>query len=384
MLGAMRDPVELCQALVRVESLPGREGAVADLVEAAARDLGFDHVVRDELGTVIAVKQGARSGKTTVFDAHMDVVPATEPERWTRPPFSGIRAEGRVWGRGATDVKGSLAALLVAVGDLSASDLGGRVVVSASIAEERMEGVALGRVLDLWPADRVVICEPTLLRVGLGHKGRASLVVEAEGRAAHTSHPERGVNAVARMIAAAPGLIGLELPSDPLLGPGVMSLVEISSEPFPASSMVPFRCRARFDRRLVRSETRQGVLAELQAVVRGQQGVSVRYHRTELVTYTGVRLEEEVFHPCWVVPPDGELARRAEEALREVGQEGSFHHAPYCTNGACSAGERGIPTIVYGAGSIEDAHVVDEGVDVDQVLGAFEGYRALARRLGQQ
>ena len=97
----------------------------------------------------------------------------------------------------------------------------------------------------------------------------------------------------------------------------------------------------------------------------------------------GERLAEEVFHTGWVLPEDSDLARQASRALRDTGQTGAFFHAPYCTNGSCCAGERGIPSIIYGCGHIRDAHVVDEGLDEEQLLGALRGYRALARALSR-
>ena len=98
--------IALCQALVRTGSLSGEEAAVADIVEARARALDFDEVLRDELVSVIAVRRGQATGPTVLMDARMDTVPITEPERWTRPPLSGEIVAGRLWGRGASDVKG--------------------------------------------------------------------------------------------------------------------------------------------------------------------------------------------------------------------------------------------------------------------------------------
>jgi acetylornithine deacetylase/succinyl-diaminopimelate desuccinylase-like protein len=116
--------IAFCRELVRLEGLSGGEQAVAEAVEREMRALGYDEVGRDRLGSVVGLIRGARSAGTDaapgalLFDAHLDVVPATEPEAWRFPPFSGERAEGRIWGRGATDVKGSLAALVLALGTL--------------------------------------------------------------------------------------------------------------------------------------------------------------------------------------------------------------------------------------------------------------------------
>jgi len=402
--------VSFCQELVRLESLSGREGAVAAAVEREMAALGYDEVRRDELGSVVGVVRaprrrggagagpgggaaaagaeaagaaaaGVAAGPAPVgvlFDAHMDVVPATQPEAWRFPPFSGERAESRVWGRGATDVKGSLAALVVAVGTLDRNRLAGDVVVSAGVGEELVEGLAVTQVLERHAPRAAVVCEPTGLRLGLGHRGRASLVVEAAGKAAHTSRPENGVNAVYRLTEAIARVRAMPRRPDPLLGEGLIELVEISSQPFPGSSMVPYHATARFDRRLVRSETRDGVLEEMRAALAGLAGISVSLHQGRLSCYTGAVFTVEAFHPGWAVEAGSEVARRAVAALRDAGLAHDTFYAPYCTNASATAGERGIPTLLYGAGEIDAAHAVDESVGEADLAAACRGYQALA------
>ncbi|MBT3223032.1 MAG: YgeY family selenium metabolism-linked hydrolase [Proteobacteria bacterium] len=375
--------IDMCQDLVRIPSLSGEERAVAELVEEEMGALGFDQIERDELGSVVGIRHLGHSGPTLVFDAHMDVVPATEPERWGRPPFSGKREGGRVWGRGSTDTKGSLAAMLIAVGTAKASEFRGTLIVSASVGEEAMEGRALGVVLDRHRADVVVIGEPTGLCLGLGHKGRTSIVVEATGVAAHTSQPKNGTNAVYRMNRAIPTLRAIPMLVDDLLGEGIMELVEIASQPFPGSSMVPWACTSRFDRRLVRGETRESVLAQLKEALTPHEGLSARLHRSNLRCYTGVLCTEEVFHPCWALEPDAPIVTKALEALGRASLPITPFYAPYCTNGSCSAGERGIPTLLFGPGHIKAAHALDESVDESQLTGALRGYRALIAALAR-
>lgn len=170
---------------------------------------------------------------------------------------------------------------------------------------------------------------------------------------------------------------------DELLGQGVNELVEIVSSPYRGTSMVPGKCRARFDRRLVRGETRESVLAEMREALAPCAGLAVRYHRAELACYTGHTISAENFFPGWAVSADSQIVRRALCGLAEAGQQPELYAAPYCTNGATSAGELGIPTIIYGAGAIEASHVVDESVSVEQLAGAFRGYQGLARALTQ-
>ena len=375
-----------CQELVRIESPSGGERAVADVVEREMRAVGYDEVHRDELGSVIGVVRGAgapASGTAPadlLFDAHLDVVPATEPETWRFPPFSGKRAEGRIWGRGATDIKGSLAALLMALGTLPRETLPGTVLVSASVGEERVEGLALSHVLARYPAHAVVICEPTGLALGLGHRGRASLVVEAAGRAAHTSRAEHGINAVYRLAEAIARIRRMPPRTDALLGTGHIELVEISSQPFPGSAMVPYRATARFDRRLVRGETRESVLGEMHEALAGLEGLTVLLHEGTLDCYTGRSYTMEAFHPGWAVEPASVFARRAREALEQAGLAAAPFYAPYSTNGT-AAGRLGLPALIYGAGDIRAAHAVDESVAEEELSAAFRGYQALARGL---
>jgi putative selenium metabolism hydrolase len=374
--------IDLCRELVRLESLSGDEQAVAEAVEREMRALGYDEVRRDHLGSVVGEIRGERGGRSVLFDAHMDVVPATEPDAWRHPPFSGEHAEGRIWGRGTTDVKGSLAALVVALGTLPRAEVAGTLIVSASVGEERIEGLALGHVLDAYPADAAVICEPTGLKLGLGHRGRASLVVEAEGKAAHTSRAENGVNAVYRLTGAIERVRRLAPREDALLDRGRCELVEVSSLPFPGSAMVPYHATARFDRRLVRGETREGVLGEVEQALAGLAGLSVHLHAGELRCYTGCAFTVEAFHPGWAVARDAEIARRAAFALESAGLVHEFFYAPYSTNGTATAGAAGIPTVLYGAGEISAAHAMDESVGEDELLLALRGYQALARGLG--
>ena len=385
--------IAFCRELVRIESLSGDERAAAEAVEREMRALGYDEVARDELGSVVGVIRGARGGDADaergalLFDAHLDVVPATEPEAWRFPPFSGERSEGRIWGRGATDVKGSLAALVLALGTLPRAGFAGTLIVSASVGEERIEGLAVSHVLAAHPVRMAVICEPTGLRLGLGHRGRASLVVEAAGRAAHTSQAGApagggsGINAVYRLTEAVARIRAMAPRADTLLERGHTELVEISSRPFPGSAMVPYHATARFDRRLVRGETRESVLAETEQALAGLEGLSVHLHEGTLNCYTGRSFTVEAFHPGWAVAADAAHVQRARQALAGAGLARDCFYAPYSTNATATAGRAGLPTLVYGAGDISAAHAVDESVGVDELLATFRGYQALARGL---
>ena len=371
--------LELCCALVRIPSLSGHEDAAAAFVAAQMAGLGFDEVMTDRFGDVIGIHRGHAPGPTLLFDAHMDVVPVTAPAQWTHPPFGGELAEGRVWGRGAADTKGSLAAMLCAAAGLPQASFIGQIIIVASVHEENLTGAALGHVLDRWPADAVVTGEPTSLRLGVAQKGRVTLVVHAAGRAAHTSRPELGDNAVYKMIDAVNRLRAVPLPGDPDLGPGVLALTEFVSEPLPGNTMVPSGCRARFIGRTMPGETEAAVLDRLRAALSGLEGVTVDIETVRGVCYTGERLEIRDFLPGWRNRPDDPRQTAILAGLERAGLPARTWAAPCGTNASASAGVRGIPSFIYGPGSLEQAHIVDEWVAVDELLAAQQGYAAIAR-----
>jgi putative selenium metabolism hydrolase len=241
--------------LVRTPSPSGEEGAVAVLVRAELERLGYT-VEIDALGNVVGTLD-AGPGPCVLLDAHMDTVGVTDRAAWSADPAGELR-DGRLYGRGSTDMKGPLAALVH--GAAAAPLRGGRVVVSASIAEEMIEGFATVEVARRVRPDVAVICEPSSRRVVVGQRGRAELVVEVDGRPSHSSRPDLGVNAVEAMADVLRAAREVELPSHPELGQAILVPTDIVSRPFPALSVLPDRCTVTFDRRTLPGEGEPEVL----------------------------------------------------------------------------------------------------------------------------
>jgi len=361
--------VELCQEFVRIPSPSGQEGALAAVVAARMAGLGFA-VETDRYGSVLGRRQGNRPGPTVLLDAHLDTVPVTRPEAWTQEPYGGEIYEGRLWGRGAADTKGSIAAMMCAAAALT--DFPGTVLVSASVCEEDLTAAALSHVLDRHPADVVLVGEPTSLCLGVAQKGRAGLVLEAAGRSAHTSRPELGDNAVYKLMEAIARLRALPLPTDPELGRGVCELIEISSEPMPSRGMVPHLATARLALRLLPGETAESVLARTTQALTGLDGLSLRIPEARQTCHTGAELVQQDCIPGWRC----QSPKLRDRLLAALGT--TAFAAPYTTN-ASAAAARGIPTFLLGPGSIEQAHIVDEWVALDQLNAAVTAYQTALR-----
>lgn len=365
------------QQLVRAESLSGNEAAAAQVVQRQMEQLGFSDVHRDRLGNVIGRRSGSQPGLRILLDAHLDVVPVTSPEEWRFPPFGGELAEGRIWGRGAADTKASLAAMIYALAELPESQLRGEVFVSASVGEEVLEGAAFSAVLDAVQPDVVIIGEPSDCRLGIAQRGRARLAFSVSGKAAHSSAPEAGQNAIENAAVLIQRIAALPLPTHPLLGQGLMTAIQAQSQPYPSLSTTPYRCEVVYDRRLMPGETLTGLVEEYHRLLSDLPNWQVVIPEEGFTTYTGVVLRQPDFHPAWALDPRSEWVRRAVDALQAAGLPAETFAVPYCTNGSASGGERGIPTLVYGPGSIHQAHRVDESIEVEEVLRAWRGYQAL-------
>lgn len=363
----MIDPVRLAQELVRIPSPPGEEKDLADFLLATLQKLC--EAERGPLGTVIGRIQRGQ-GPTVVVSGHMDTVPAGEG--WTVPPFSGDIHEGFLYGRGAVDMKGAVAAQIAGMAH-AAADIQGTVYLVYVPHEETAEGVALGAVLDrLDHVDLVILGEPTDLRLGIGHRGRVVIRVVARGKPAHAAMPELGENAIERMLHALGHALRTPLPEDPLLGPGSVAPVYVSADG--QGPVIPDRCLALLDRRVVLGETEASVLADYQGI-----GAEVAVEEAALRFYTGELVRTKLFFPAWYMEPDHPWIRQAWEALGCP----PFRVWRFSTDGVESGGRRGIPTAGYGPGDERLAHQADERVAVGDLQRAASGYARLLRALVQ-
>ncbi len=372
--------VTFASDLVRIPSVLGGEGPVASRVAEEMRRLGYQDVGIDPLGNITGVWTGDRPGSTLLLDGHLDTVDVMPRAAWSRDPFGGEVAEDRIWGRGSSDMKGAVAAMVHGVAGLDRDRLAGRVVVSGSVGEEQIEGAALAAVMEREHPDFVLIGEASGLDLVRAGRGRAELAVETRGRPAHASTPDRGVNAVLLMQQVCAEISRLPMPQHPFVGQGVMCLTDIISIPYPAHSVVPSGCRATWERRLLPGETLEGLLAEVRAACAraGAADTEVALVDTDYQTDTGVAFRQPKWFPPWELAEGHPLVVKALRGLREAGQRPGMASYQFCTNAAYSAGVAGVPTIGYGPSSAALAHIVDEYLEVAQLVAAALGYRAIA------
>ena len=188
--------IAFCQRALQTPSVSGQEQAMAELMRERMLALGFDEVVFDRLGNVIGTIHGKRPGKTILLDGHMDTVDVIDAAEWSHDPFGGEISDGKIYGRGASDMKGSDCAMVMAAGRFAAQtkkDFAGTICVSGSVHEECFEGVAPRQITKRVHPDFVIVGEATSTSVKIGQRGRAEVLVETGGVSCHSSNPEKGV-----------------------------------------------------------------------------------------------------------------------------------------------------------------------------------------------
>jgi putative selenium metabolism hydrolase len=371
--------------LVRVPSPSGEEADVARLVEEEMRALGYDVEV-DSMGNVVGTI-GKGSAPCVLVDAHMDTVGVTEPDKWTHDP-RGERAGDVLYGRGTIDMKGPLAAAVYGVALLKEHLARGRVVVSATVAEELVEGPALTHIAKRVRPDYAVIAEATSLKIARGQRGRAEVKIEVFGRPTHSSRPDLGINAAQAMVNAVVALRDIRPPRHGVLGEGILVLTDVKSEPYPGLSVVPDYCAATYDRRTLPGETEDDILGPVQrAVERALAGTGAsaraRIAEDDFATYTGMRVTAPNFAPAWFYDEGAGIVVAAAAGLAEAGISPQLTHYAFCTNGSGTAGRLGIPTIGFGPGEEALAHRIDEFIDVAELAIGARGYAAIAAALLQ-
>lgn len=320
---------------------------VADWLEGAGLEVEVDEVAPGR-PNVVGVARGSGGGRTLLLNAHLDTVGFGSMEA----PLEARIDDGRLHGRGAYDMKASLAAIMVVGAAAAQRRLAGDVIVSA-VVDEEAESVGTAALARGVRADAAVVAEPTELELCIAHKGFVWLEVETRGVAAHGSRYEDGVDAIARMGTFLGRLDDLDrslradAPPHPLLGGGSVhaSLIEGGTE----LSTYPARCLVSLERRTLPGEDVEQVEAEIRALVPEDATVRTTFVREPLETSTTEPVVDELLRSCDAV----------------LGQMPRIVGVPFWTDAALLA-SAGIPTVVFGPAGI-GAHADVEWVDLESV-----------------
>ena len=384
----MSDVLVFLRDLLSIPSLPGDEEEMARRVAAEMEDLGYDDVRTDGAGNVLGLLRGSGRAPSLMLNTHLDHVDVGDPEAWPRPPFGAEVAEGRVWGRGAVDIKGPLAAQVHGAARAAAgSDDGppGDVHVTAVVQEE-IGGLGARHLVGELGPDLVVVGEPSSNQLRRGHRGRAELSVRIRGRSVHASAPERGVNPLSGLAAFLERLEGAELPGHPELGRATVAPTLVETDQASAN-VVPAEVRLTLDCRVVPGQTAESLrdllapaLEEALAARPGGARGEIRVPTYRRTSWTGLEVEMPADMPAFVLPEDHPAVTSAADVLAPVlGGRPEVGLWGFATDGGQFA-DAGLTVVGFGPGEEELAHTVDESLELEELETAVDGYEALATR----
>jgi acetylornithine deacetylase len=382
------DPLEILHDLIAIPSVNpmGREVTGPEFLETRLGEhlAGFFHALGVECQrrevlpgrfNVIARLDRPGASTTVLLDAHQDTVPV---EGMTIDPFRPVVRDGRLYGRGACDVKGGLAAILGAFARLVAERprRAANVVVSCTCDEESTAQGARalarlwsdpghsGSLLSTAPTSAIV-AEPTGLNVIIAHRGAVRWKLRTKGRACHSSRPREGINAIYRMAEVLPCLeryaeeLPRMVPAHPLCGSPTLSVGRIAGGL--SVNTVPGECLIEIDRRVVPGEDPNAVIPHVTTYLRERLDVDFEMLPAWL---DGATLSDK---------NNGPLAAKLLETIAGVVGPRQKLGAWYGTN-ASRIAATGVPTVVFGPGSIDQAHTADEWIDVNELRQASEIY----------
>lgn len=368
--------IDLAQDFVRIpsENPPGDERPVAEYLaqrlEGAGMHVSFQDVDPHPGGpNVVGTLDTGENGPTLLFNTHLDVVPAGEG--WSVPPYAGVIEQSRLYGRGACDAKGPLAAIVIALEAVlrAGVSLQGKIIIAGVVGEEQDQSGTRQLAADGIQADHAIVAEPTQLIPIVAHKGEVYYELTTIGRAAHGSAPQLGVNAVIKMMPVIQGIQDLadqlRQKRHALCGHPTMNLGVIRGGHIP--NAVPDRCTIHLDRRLIPGESFDEARGEIEAIL-------------DEITKHDATFQAQVKEVARSLPMEIASDTLLVRALRRqtklvTGTDPGYAGWAATCDANILVNEARIPACVFGPGDLfGQAHKPDESVDIDELVTGAKIY----------
>jgi succinyl-diaminopimelate desuccinylase len=374
--------VQFLQRLIQTRSMPGEEAEIAALVAREMENLGYDEVTADAAGNVIGLVRGRGEAPSVMFNTHLDHVDAGDPADWPHDPFGGEVHDRVVWGRGAVDIKGPLAAQVYGIAGLIGGDRPPGDVYVSGVVQEEVGGLGARYMAQTMKPDLTLVGEPSRNEVRLGHRGRVELVAHVRGKMAHASMTHIGRNpltVLGRFLAA---LEDFEHAEHPVLGRATIAPTLIRTDQRSAN-VIPGEAYQTLDCRIVPPQSAASLRADLlpilkAAEIEGTTG-DILIPQHERVSFAGFELKYPADNPAHALPADHPAVTTAVDTLAAVlGAPPPVDVWEFATDGGHFA-EAGWTVVGFGPGDDRLAHTVNEHILIDDLDVGMRGNEALAR-----
>jgi acetylornithine deacetylase/succinyl-diaminopimelate desuccinylase family protein len=390
-----KELIDLTSRLIQIptENPPGNEKKAVLLLKPLLAKMGFRvniHLSPKGRYNIVAEKRWGKGGRRLIFNGHLDVVPAGNPSQWKYPPYQGkvvypVRnssgilnpageqrsiisngVKGKIYGRGASDMKGGVASFIHAISMIDRSkirfDRGSLILHLVSDEESHgHQGMGFLAQKGRIRGDAAIVGEPTNLDLVIAQKGALWFRISTFGRSAHGSRPAQGINAIEKMMKLIDRLNSVPLLKEhPLLGKPTINIGKIQGGT--KVNVVPDRCEIEVDRRLLPDEKKEEILREIKEVIE-----SVQAH-DPILKY---QIEEIDYAEPSEIHPDEEIVRIGLEAGQEVmGAKPRVRGFSGFTDARFYINQFHIPTLIFGPGGTDQSHTTDESVEVEALIKA--------------
>ncbi|MCB1210707.1 MAG: M20 family metallopeptidase [Verrucomicrobiales bacterium] len=374
-LSTLADLVRINSVNSSYEGGPGEAGVAAYVREffASRRIETWEQVVFPGRNNVIARLPGRKSGRRLIYEAHMDTVSV---KGMTIDPFDPVVRDGRMFGRGSVDTKAGLAAMMHALADIhAAGETPPCEVWLAAVVDEEFSFRGVVKLCEGLIADAAIVAEPTEMRCITASKGCLRWKIRVEGKSAHSAKPHLGTNAIQHMarliLELEKDTLTLAATAHPLLGPGTCNVGVIHGGV--QVNFVPDHCEIEIDRRLLPGETATAVLEHYQELLNQLS--------TQFADFRATMEPPMLIDEALETAADSAIAQTAASCLGRLGRDGTPGGVPFCSD-ASKLSRAEIPTLIFGPGSIDQAHAAVEWVPTTEVEEAAAFYRDVAMSFG--
>lgn len=372
--------VAFTQRLIQIPSPSRQEQEISRVYAEELESAGFDEIRVDSMWNVTGILKGDNPDIRVIFNGHLDHAEPGEMES----PYSGEIIDGApfgtkgqvIWGRGAVDMKGAIAAMTYAGKAIKDSGirLKKSIAVTAVVREEEARGEGIKFLLDDSGirADMSVSGEATGLDICLGHRGKLEYTITTYGNTAHAAMPELGVNAIFKMNDFISELRrDYHPPTHPILGDCTYTIIDAGAAPGRLTPITPDRCWIAFDRRYLPTESAESIKSEIEDIFRLLEEKDPKFKAT---------ITQDKDFPPFLCEEHEDVVHLMRQARKEVlgddkkprswrfGVDGTFLHA------------RGMPCVGLGPGIESFAHTPQDHVPIDQLISACEIYAHFIKR----
>lgn len=375
----------ICRFLREMIAIPSescQEARVIQRVQDEMQAVGFDRIDVDPMGNILGYIGKGRH--LIAMDAHVDTVGTGDPDQWKYDPYTGYEDDEIIVGRGASDQKGGMAAMVYAgkiIKDLNL-EADYTLLITGTIQEEDCDGLCWQYMINesnIRP-EFVVSTEPTSCRIHRGQRGRMEIKVSTTGVSCHGSAPERGDNAIFKMAPILNELKALHahLKVDDFLGKGSLTVSEIFFSS-PSRCAVADGCSISIDRRLTAGETGEDALQQIRDLPAVKEaGAQVAMYGYDRPSYKGLIYRTQSYFPAWTIEESHPACQTLVACHKSLFNEDPIVDKwTFSTNGVAITGMSGIPCIGFGPGHEGQSHAPNERTWKSELVVAAAMYAVI-------